>query len=80
MTPRPPLLPSSMMMRTDAYIPLLFALQNGKKVVSGSQEGVLFLYSWGYWNDCSDRFPGHPNSIDTIVKVRLDEVRRWHAS
>lgn len=43
--------------------------QNGKKVVSGSQEGVLFLYSWGYWNDCSDRFPGHPNSIDAMVKV-----------
>lgn len=20
--------------------------------------GVLSIWSWGYWNDCSDRFPG----------------------
>ena len=27
-------------------------------MVTGSQSGVLSLYSWGFWNDCSDRFPG----------------------
>jgi hypothetical protein len=34
------------------------ALKNGKKLVCGSQSGVLSVWSWGYWNDCSDRFPG----------------------
>ncbi len=32
--------------------------KSGAKVVTGSQSGVLSLYSWGFWNDCSDRFPG----------------------
>ncbi len=34
------------------------AVKNGKKLVCGSQSGVLSIWSWGYWNDCSDRFPG----------------------
>ena len=33
-------------------------LRGGKKVVCGSTSGVLNTWSWGYWNDCSDRFPG----------------------
>lgn len=32
--------------------------KSGAKVVAGSQMGVLSLYSWGFFNDCSDRFPG----------------------
>ena len=32
--------------------------KSGTKVVTGSLTGVLALYSWGFWNDCSDRFPG----------------------
>lgn len=39
----------------------------GKKVVCGTTSGVLNIYSWGYWNDCSDRFPGHPDSVTSIV-------------
>ena len=31
------------------------AVKGGKKLVAGSQSGVLLLYSWGYFNDCSDR-------------------------
>ena len=38
----------------------------------GPPQGVLFTYIWGLWEDCSDRFPGHPESIETIVVV--DEV------
>jgi hypothetical protein len=37
-------------------------LKHGKKVAVGCQSGVLSIFSWGYWNDCSDRFPGHPES------------------
>eukprot|EP00890_Picochlorum_soloecismus_P000995 jgi/Picsp_1/1897/NSC_05363-R1_protein len=39
----------------------------GKKVVCGTTSGVLNIYSWGYWNDCSDRFPGHPDSVTSMV-------------
>ena len=49
-------------------------MKNGKKVVVGTQMGVLSLFSWGYFNDCSDRFPGHPQSIDAIVKFDEDTV------
>lgn len=52
----------------------MVVVKHGKKVVCGSQGGVLSLYSWGYWNDCSDRFPGHPESIDAIVKFDEDTV------
>ena len=27
------------------------------KIVVGSQEGVLNLFSWGHFEDCSDRYP-----------------------
>ena len=48
--------------------------KDGKKVVCGSQSGVLALWSWGYWNDCSDRFPGHPESVDALVKFDEDTI------
>jgi WD repeat-containing protein 55 len=52
----------------------VIVLKNGKKVVCGSQDGVLVVFSWGTWGDMSDRFPGHPESIDTIVKIDEDTV------
>ena len=33
-------------------------LKGDKKVVTGTQSGVVNLYSWGHMDDCSDRFPG----------------------
>ncbi|KNC87037.1 hypothetical protein SARC_00847 [Sphaeroforma arctica JP610] len=44
-------------------------MKNGKKVVCGTQEGIISIFSWGQWGDCSDRFPGHPLSIDTILPL-----------
>ena len=35
-------------------------LKGDKKVVTGTQSGVINLYSWGHMDDCSDRFPGAP--------------------
>ena len=35
-------------------------VKDGNKAVVGAGSGVLSLYSWGYFNDCSDRFPGEP--------------------
>ena len=49
-------------------------VKGGKKVVCGHQGGVIDIYSWGYWNDCSDRFPGHPGPVDTLAKVDEDTV------
>lgn len=49
-------------------------VKDGKKVVCGSQSGVLSIFSWGYWNDCSDRFPGHPESVDALVSFDEDTV------
>lgn len=49
-------------------------VKDRRKVVVGSQEGVLNIYSWGDWGDCTDRFLGHPNSIDTICKIDEDTV------
>eukprot|EP00934_Nitzschia_sp_Nitz4_P003509 Nitzschia sp. Nitz4//scaffold189_size62959//9772//11385//NITZ4_006302-RA/size62959-augustus-gene-0.71-mRNA-1//1//CDS//3329539878//3499//frame0 len=49
-------------------------IKNGKKVVCGTQEGALSVFSWGRWGDCSDRFPGHPQSIDALLKVDEDTL------
>jgi WD40 repeat protein len=44
-------------------------IKNGRKVVCGTGEGVLHVWSWGTWGDVSDRFPGHPSSVDALLKV-----------
>jgi len=44
-------------------------LRNGTKVVCGSQDGIINIYNWGQWSDISDRFPGHPGSIDCIARI-----------
>ena len=35
---------------------------------------MLGLFKWGEWDDARDLFPGHPQSIDTIVKLDEDTV------
>ena len=49
-------------------------MKGGKKVICGTQNGVLNVWSWGTWGDISDRFPGHPQSIDAILKVDEDTI------
>ncbi|XP_014672072.1 PREDICTED: WD repeat-containing protein 55-like [Priapulus caudatus] len=44
-------------------------VDKGKKVVCGNGEGVLNFFNWGEWGNISDRFPGHPDSIDTICPI-----------
>lgn len=55
----------------EAELQSLAIIKNGKKVVAGTQDGVILIFSWGRWGDCSDRYPGHPESVDCILK--LDE-------
>lgn len=47
----------------------LAVVKGGRKVVCGNGDGILNLFSWGQWGDISDRFPGHPLSIDSCVAV-----------
>ena len=55
-------------------------MKNGRKVVCGTGEGVLAVFSYGTWGDCSDRFPvcsgasGGCACIDTLLKVDEDTL------
>jgi len=55
-------------------------IKNGRKVVCGTGEGVLAVFSYGTWGDCSDRFPifsgsgGGGACIDTLLKVDEDTL------
>ena len=44
----------------DDELSCVVMLKSGKKVVCGSQLGVLTIFSWGQFADCSDRLPGEP--------------------
>jgi len=61
--------------RTDMLKDELLSLalmKNGKSVVCGSQSGILYNYRYGDWFDVPQRFPGHPQSVDTVVKITED--------
>ncbi|KFK36319.1 hypothetical protein AALP_AA4G107300 [Arabis alpina] len=50
-------------------------MKNGQKVICGTQNGTLLLYSWGFFKDCSDRFVDlSPNSVDALLKLDEDRV------
>ncbi|KAL6076827.1 WD domain repeat-containing protein 55 [Balamuthia mandrillaris] len=49
-------------------------IKEGSKVVVGTTEGILTIWSWGDWGDMSDRFPGHPQSIDAIIPIDDDTI------
>ncbi|KDD72513.1 hypothetical protein H632_c3248p0, partial [Helicosporidium sp. ATCC 50920] len=46
-------------------------MRHGTKVVCGSGSGVLHIFSWGFWNDCSALYPGHPDAVESLI--RLDD-------
>ena len=49
-------------------------IKKSSKLVCGTQEGILSLFSKDVWCDVSDRYPGHPQSIDAILKIDEDTV------
>lgn len=50
-------------------------MKNGRKVICGTQNGTLLLYSWGYFKDCSDRFTDLcPNPVDALLKLDEDRI------
>jgi len=53
----------------EAELQCLSIMKGGRKVLAGTQDGVILVFSWDRWGDCSDRYPGHPESIDCMLKV-----------
>ena len=58
-----------------------FFYQNGRKVICGTQNGVVLLYSWGFFKDCrfvlflfNVRFSGKVKNILDFVKLPLDNL------
>ena len=49
-------------------------MKRGRKVVCGSQEGVLDIFDYSDIEDISDRFPGHPASVDALLALDDDIV------
>ncbi|XP_020270192.1 WD repeat-containing protein 55 [Asparagus officinalis] len=57
----------------DALLSVV-TMKNGRKVVCGAESGAMLLYSWGHLEDCSDRFLGHSQSVDKLLKLDEDTV------
>ena len=38
-------------------------------MVCGDSEGCLLIFNWGLWGDITDRYPGHPQSIDSLIQT-----------
>ncbi|XP_038055300.1 WD repeat-containing protein 55-like isoform X2 [Patiria miniata] len=44
-------------------------VKDGKKIICGVSDGALNMYNWNEFGDLSDRFPGHPQSVDACVAL-----------
>lgn len=38
-------------------------------MLTGTSVGVISIWSWDDWGDLTDRFVGHPQSVDSIVAL-----------
>lgn len=52
-------------------------LKHGKKVVCGTQLGVLNIFSWGQIADCSDRMPGKLSFLYLAVHHNWIDQYDW---
>ncbi|KAI7899045.1 carbonic anhydrase [Cokeromyces recurvatus] len=46
-------------------------IDNGNKVIAGSQSGALYSWNWDGWKESRRKWLGHPSSVDAMCK--LDE-------
>ncbi|XP_048774023.2 WD repeat-containing protein 55-like isoform X2 [Ostrea edulis] len=58
----------------DSELLSLSIVKGNQKVLCGTSEGVVNIFNWGEWGNISDRFPGHPMSIDCMVPITKDIV------
>ena len=47
----------------------LGSVREGTKLVVGSGEGTLYLFNQGSYGYHSDQYPGHPDSINSLLSV-----------
>lgn len=61
-------------------------MKGDKKLLAGTQSGVINLYSWGHIDDCSDRFPGTlspsppQSTADCAILQTLFAALQWLCS
>ncbi|KAG8197966.1 hypothetical protein JTE90_020341 [Oedothorax gibbosus] len=48
--------------------------KKGQKVVVGAGDGSLNIFNWGEFGNISDRFPGHPQAVDSMVVLSDDVI------
>ena len=53
--------------------------KNDTKIIVGGQSGILMLFSYDFWGDCSDRLPvfrGNLNdySLDSLLQLKDDRI------
>jgi len=48
-------------------------LRSSTKVLAGCQDGTVAIWSWGTWDDPSDRFVGHPDSVECLLALDDNE-------
>lgn len=53
----------------DSELLCVTFMKAGAKVVCGTGEGVLDIFNNDEWGNISDRFPGHPSSIDCLCPL-----------
>ncbi|XP_074641045.1 WD repeat-containing protein 55-like [Tubulanus polymorphus] len=58
----------------DSEFLSLSVVKKQNKVLCGDGEGVMNIFNWGEWGNISDRFPGHPLSIDCMIAISDDIV------
>eukprot|EP01089_Gocevia_fonbrunei_P013969 TRINITY_DN3722_c0_g1_i1.p1 TRINITY_DN3722_c0_g1~~TRINITY_DN3722_c0_g1_i1.p1 ORF type:complete len:361 (-),score=94.50 TRINITY_DN3722_c0_g1_i1:37-1119(-) len=49
-------------------------IKDTSRVVCGTQDGILQIWNWGDWDFPTDRIRGHPQSIDTMIKIDEDTI------
>lgn len=58
----------------DEELTSLQIMKCGKKVVVGTQEGVVMLFTWDWFGDCDDRITSHPCSVSSMAMYNEDIV------
>lgn len=52
----------------------LTIVKNDTKLLLGTQEGNIEIFNIGEWDDIFNRFTGHPNCVDNILKLDEDTI------
>ena len=58
----------------DTELLSLVVIKNGKRVLCGTQEGPISIFTWGTWDFPADSINGHPHSVDCLLKLDEDTI------